>query len=57
MRPPAPGSRPSACKRKRRYRSAGDALDAAAVLGLERQRQAYRCPECGHWHLSTKPAR
>jgi hypothetical protein len=41
------------CTRKRRYKTQADALDAAALLGLERQRTPYRCPICGHWHLST----
>ncbi len=42
------------CTGKRRYASAGEALQAAALLGLERQRQAYVCAVCGHWHLSTR---
>jgi hypothetical protein len=42
------------CTRKRRYRSAGDALDAARIAGVERQRQAYLCPLCGAWHLASK---
>ena len=46
-----------ACARKRRYRSQGDALDAALLAGVERERVAYRCPLCGLWHLATKPAR
>jgi hypothetical protein len=40
------------CTRKRRYRSQGDALDAALLAGVERQRSAYCCPLCGHWHLT-----
>lgn len=44
------------CRRKRRYRTQGDALDAAAILGLERQRQPYHCPLCGQWHLSSAPS-
>lgn len=40
------------CKRKRRYRTQGDALDAAMVAGVERHRTVYRCPHCGQWHLS-----
>jgi len=40
------------CTRKRRYRTQGDALDAALLAGVERQRSAYRCPLCGHWHLT-----
>ena len=45
------------CTGKRKYRSPADALDAVAVLGLERERSAYRCAACGSWHLTTKPAR
>lgn len=41
------------CTRKRRYRTPADALDAAMIAGVERQRSAYRCPLCGHWHLTT----
>lgn len=42
------------CTGKRRYRSQGDALDAAACAGVERQRQAYQCRLCGHWHLTSR---
>jgi len=41
------------CFRKRRYRSQGDALDAAMVAGVERHRKAYLCPHCRLWHLTT----
>jgi hypothetical protein len=41
------------CFRKRRYRSQGDALDAAMVAGVERQRRAYLCVYCRMWHLTT----
>jgi hypothetical protein len=41
------------CTRKRRYATQGDALDAARLLGVERQRKAYHCPLCGQWHLSS----
>jgi hypothetical protein len=41
------------CTRKRRYRTQGDALDAARLLSIERQRKVYLCPICGQWHLST----
>lgn len=41
------------CTRKRRYKSQADALDAVALLGLERQRKPYLCPICRHWHLSS----
>lgn len=42
-----------ACRRKRRYATQGDALDAALLAGVERQRSAYRCPVCGSWHLTS----
>ena len=42
------------CTGKRKYRSAGDALDAALLAGVERQREPYRCPLCGAWHLTTR---
>ncbi len=41
------------CTRKRRYRTQGDALDAALLAGVERQRSAYRCQLCQLWHLTT----
>jgi hypothetical protein len=53
MKRPAPDQRRRMCTRKRRYRSQGDALDAAFLAGVERQRQAYRCPLCGFWHLTS----
>jgi len=43
-----------ACGRKRRYRSQGDALDAALLAGVERERIAYPCRYCGQWHLATR---
>lgn len=42
------------CVRKRRYRSQGEALDAAILAGVGHQRDAYRCPLCGHWHLTSR---
>lgn len=42
-----------ACRGKRRYATLGDALDAALLAGVERQRSAYRCPVCGRWHLTS----
>ena len=36
-----------------RYRTQADALDAALLAGVERRRQAYLCPICQHWHLSS----
>jgi hypothetical protein len=41
------------CIGKRRYRSQGDALDAAAIVGVERKRKAYLCPLCQNWHLTS----
>lgn len=41
------------CTGKRRYRSQGDALDAAAIAGVERKRSAYLCPLCRQWHLTS----
>ena len=57
MKQPTREERHRACARKRRFRTPGDALDAALLAGVERQRTAYRCPLCGQWHLATKPAR
>ncbi|MFI5335949.1 MAG: hypothetical protein ACHQ5A_04150 [Opitutales bacterium] len=54
MKQPLPEERKRICTRKRRYRTQGDALDAALLAGVERQRSAYRCPLCGHWHLTTR---
>ncbi|MBP6506657.1 MAG: hypothetical protein KA257_03760 [Opitutaceae bacterium] len=50
---PTAEQRQRMCTRKRRYRSQGDALDAAMLAGVARQRQAYLCPLCGHWHLAS----
>ena len=41
------------CVRKRRYPSQGEALNAALVAGVERQRKAYLCPVCKRWHLCS----
>lgn len=54
MKKPAPETKQRMCTRKRRYRTQGDALDAALVAGVERQRQAYRCAICGLWHLTSR---
>jgi hypothetical protein len=43
------------CTRKRRYRTQGDALDAALLAGVERERVAYFCPLCHCWHLASRP--
>ena len=53
MKKPLPDDRKRMCTRKRRYRTQGDALDAALLAGVERQRAAYRCQLCGQWHLTT----
>jgi hypothetical protein len=53
-RKPPREERERMCTRKRRYASAADALDAVRVLGLESRRQAYRCPVCGKWHLTSR---
>lgn len=53
MKKPTKDERKHQCTRKRRYRTQGDALDAALLAGVERQRTAYRCNLCGHWHLSS----
>jgi hypothetical protein len=45
--------KPPPCRGKRRYRTEGDALDAAMIVGVERQRRAYHCSWCGLWHLTT----
>jgi hypothetical protein len=57
MKRPTGEERQHACTRKRRYRTQGDALDAAMLAGVERQRTAYQCPLCGQWHLASKPDR
>ena len=53
MKKPTRDERNRMCVSKRRYRSEGDALEAAAVVGVERRRKAYRCPICGYWHLTS----
>jgi hypothetical protein len=54
MKPIAIDDRQNNCRTERRYASQGDALDAAMLAGVERERVAYRCPICGRWHLATK---
>ena len=54
MKKPTREERDRMCTGKRKYRSAGDALDAALLAGVERQREPYRCPLCGAWHLTTR---
>jgi hypothetical protein len=53
MKEPTRSERELRCLRKRRYKTQGDALDAAMVAGVERQRKAYQCPYCRLWHLTT----
>ncbi|MEI7567051.1 MAG: hypothetical protein RL598_1338 [Verrucomicrobiota bacterium] len=53
MKKPTPEMKQRMCTRKRRYRTQGDALDAALLAGVERQRSAYRCTLCSLWHLTT----
>jgi hypothetical protein len=53
MKEPTREERELRCFRKRRYRTQGDALDAALVAGVERQRKAYECLYCKQWHLTT----
>ncbi|MDR0901916.1 MAG: hypothetical protein LBM92_04000 [Opitutaceae bacterium] len=53
-RTPSREERGRMCASKRRYPSQADALDAVAVLGLERRRAAYKCPLCAKWHLTTR---
>lgn len=52
MKKPTAEERRHRCTRKRRYRTQGDALDAAQVAGVGHL-PAYRCPLCGHWHLTS----
>lgn len=54
MRKPTAEDRKRMCTGKRRYRTQGDALDAALLAGVERQRTAYRCTVCGKWHLTSR---
>ncbi len=54
MKKPTAEERKRMCTGKRRYRSQGDALDAALLAGVERQRSAYRCQLCGFWHLTSR---
>lgn len=53
VKKPTREERKHMCLSKRRYRTQGDALDAAAIAGVERRRRAYRCGLCGHWHLTS----
>ncbi len=53
MKKPSHDERRLMCTRKRRYQTQADALDAAMLAGVERQRTAYLCPICGHWHLAS----
>jgi hypothetical protein len=53
MKKPTREERRRMCTGKRRYRTQGDALDAAALAGVARNRTAYLCPLCRHWHLTS----
>jgi len=54
MKKPTPDERKRMCTGKRRYRTQGDALDAAIIAGVASQRSAYRCVLCGLWHLTSR---
>lgn len=53
MKKPTVEERQRMCTGKRRYRSEGDALDAALLASGSRRRKAYRCPLCLRWHLTA----
>jgi hypothetical protein len=53
MKKPTADERRRMCTRKRRYRTQADALDAAQLAGVGRERIAYQCRLCGHWHLAS----
>jgi len=53
MKKPTREERKRQCTGKRRYRTQGDALDAALLAGVERRRKAYLCSLCGQWHLTS----
>lgn len=54
MKKPTLDQRRRMCTGKRRYRSQGDALDAAMIAGVSRDRSAYQCLLCGFWHLTSR---
>jgi len=54
VKKPTREERQRMCVGKRRYRSQGDALEAAAMIGVERRRRAYLCSLCQHWHLTSR---
>jgi hypothetical protein len=54
VKKPTIDERKRMCTGKRRYRTQGDALDAAQLAGVERLRSAYRCALCGLWHLTSR---
>ena len=53
MKKPTREERQNMCIRKRRYRTEGEALNAALLAGVERHRKAYLCSLCHHWHLTS----
>jgi len=54
MKKPTTDERKRQCTGKRRYRTQGDALDAAVIAGVSSQRSAYQCVLCGQWHLTSR---
>ncbi|MEO6004612.1 MAG: hypothetical protein ABIZ04_14585 [Opitutus sp.] len=54
MKKPTRDERQQMCTRKRRYRSQADALDAALLVGSARKMNAYCCPICRNWHLTSR---
>jgi hypothetical protein len=54
VKKPTEEQRRRMCTGKRRYPTQGDALEAAAVAGVERWRSAYLCPICRKWHLTSR---
>jgi hypothetical protein len=54
VKKPTRDERQRMCTGKRRYRTQGDALDAAMLVGLAQRRKAYLCPLCQNWHLTSR---
>lgn len=46
-----------ACKRKKRYLTQREALEAQALVRLQygQEKGIYRCEYCGGWHLGGRP--
>lgn len=48
----------AACAAKRRYPNSHQALNAAWLYAIQHGRQAaYRCPHCGHYHVTSDVGR